>query len=125
MAVSGATSWGPHLDSGRGRLLAVNGTKRASRWPNAPTLNEFGYPVSDTPFGIGGPKDMDPVIVQRLQDALQKKLGDRSAGEDAAVHFPTLMPASLMTAAHFALSFCSRSANACTEFPTTVTPCAW
>jgi tripartite-type tricarboxylate transporter receptor subunit TctC len=32
--------------------------------------------VSDSPFGIGGPKGMDPALVKRLQDAFKKTLED-------------------------------------------------
>jgi tripartite-type tricarboxylate transporter receptor subunit TctC len=32
--------------------------------------------VSDSPFGIGGPKGMDPAITRKLQDAFKKTLED-------------------------------------------------
>ena len=76
MGISGATSWGPHVDAGTLRLLAVYGSSRARRWPNAPTLRELGYDVPDTPFGIGGPKGLEPAIVRRLQDAFRQTLDD-------------------------------------------------
>jgi tripartite-type tricarboxylate transporter receptor subunit TctC len=76
MGVSGATSWGPHVDSGALRLLAVYSGTRAKRWPNSPTLKELGYNVPDTPFGIGGPKGMDPAVVRRLQEAFRQSLDD-------------------------------------------------
>lgn len=75
-AVSGATSWGPHVDAGTLRLLAVYSGRRAVRWPSAPTLRELGYDVPDTPFGIGGPKGMDAGITRRLQDAFRQTLDD-------------------------------------------------
>ncbi|RYG11345.1 MAG: tripartite tricarboxylate transporter substrate binding protein [Burkholderiales bacterium] len=43
MAASDATGWGPHVESGKLRLLATYGSKRTKRWPNVPTLNELGY----------------------------------------------------------------------------------
>jgi tripartite-type tricarboxylate transporter receptor subunit TctC len=75
-ALSGTTSWGPHVDGGKLRLVAIYGSKRAKRWPNAPTLNELGYAVPDTPYGVGGPKGMDPAIVKRLQDVFRATLDD-------------------------------------------------
>lgn len=76
-AHSDATGWAPHVDSGAMRLLATYGSKRTKRWPKVPTLNELGYDtVSDSPFGIGGPRGMDPAIVRKLQDAFKKTLGD-------------------------------------------------
>jgi tripartite-type tricarboxylate transporter receptor subunit TctC len=42
-----------------------------------PTLNELGYDtVSDSPFGIGGPKGMDPAVTRKLHDAFKKTLED-------------------------------------------------
>jgi tripartite-type tricarboxylate transporter receptor subunit TctC len=42
-----------------------------------PTLNELGYDtVSDSPFGIGGPKGMDPSVTRKLHDAFKKTLED-------------------------------------------------
>ena len=77
MAHSDATGWGPHVEAGTCRLLATYGSKRTKRWPQIPTLNELGYDtVSDSPFGIGAPKGMDPALTQRLHDAFKKTLED-------------------------------------------------
>ncbi len=77
MAHSDATGWAPHVDSGAMRLLATYGSKRTKRWSKVPTLNELGYDtVSDSPFGIGGPRGMDPAIVRKLQDTFKKTLND-------------------------------------------------
>ena len=35
---------GPHIHSGRLRLLATGGARRATAWPDAPTMVELGYP---------------------------------------------------------------------------------
>ena len=76
-AHSDATGGAPHVDSGALRLRATYGSKRTKRWPKVPTLNELGYDtVSDSPFGIGGPRGMDPAIVRKLQDAFKKTLSD-------------------------------------------------
>ncbi len=77
MAASDATGWGPHVNSGKLRLLATYGSKRTKRWPEAPTLNELGYKtVSDSPFGVCGPKGMDPALTRTLHDAFKKTLED-------------------------------------------------
>ncbi|APW38128.1 hypothetical protein RD110_13745 [Rhodoferax koreense] len=77
MAATDATGWGPYVESGRLRLLATYGSKRTKRWPNVPTLDELGYKtVSDSPFGVCGPKGMDPAIVKTLQDGFKKTLED-------------------------------------------------
>jgi len=76
-AHSDATGWAPHVDAGTMRLLATYGSKRTKRWPQVPTLNELGYDtVSDSPFGIGGPRGMDPKVVRTLQEAFKKTLTD-------------------------------------------------
>ena len=77
MGASDATGWGPHVDAGKLRLLATYGSKRTKRWPNVPTLDELGYQtVSDSPFGVCGPKGMDPAVVRTLHDAFRKTLED-------------------------------------------------
>ena len=77
MAASDATGWGPHVESGKLRLLATYGSKRTKRWPTVATLDELGYQtVSDSPFGVCGPKGMDPAVVKTLHDAFRKTLED-------------------------------------------------
>ena len=77
MSHSDATGWGPHVEAGTCRLLATYGSKRTKRWPNTPTLNELGYDtVSDSPFGVGAPKGMDPAITRKLHDTFKATLED-------------------------------------------------
>jgi tripartite-type tricarboxylate transporter receptor subunit TctC len=77
MSASDATGWAPHVEAGKLRLLATYGSKRTKRWPNVPTLDELGYKtVSDSPFGVCGPKGMDPAVVKTLHDAFKKTLED-------------------------------------------------
>jgi tripartite-type tricarboxylate transporter receptor subunit TctC len=77
MGHSDSTGWAPHVDEGRLRLLATYGSKRTKRWPNVQTLEELGYEtVSDSPFGVCGPKGMDPAVVKTLQNAFKATLDD-------------------------------------------------
>jgi tripartite-type tricarboxylate transporter receptor subunit TctC len=77
MAASDATGWAPHVASGKLRLLATYGSKRTKRWPQVPTLDELGFQtVSDSPFGVCGPKGMDPAVTRTLHDAFRKTLDD-------------------------------------------------
>jgi len=77
MAHSDSTGWAPHVDSGRLRLLATYGSKRTRRWPEVQTIKEQGYDtVSDSPFGLAGPKGMDPAVVKILHDGFRKTLDD-------------------------------------------------
>jgi tripartite-type tricarboxylate transporter receptor subunit TctC len=77
MAHSDSTGWSGHVDAGTARLLATYGSRRTKKWSSVPTLNELGYDtVSESPFGIGAPKGMDPALVRRLHDAFRKTLED-------------------------------------------------
>ncbi|MEY4748758.1 MAG: hypothetical protein RIQ60_972 [Pseudomonadota bacterium] len=77
MAASDATGWAPHVASGKLRLIATYGSKRTKRWPEVPTLDELGYQtVSDSPFGVCGPKGMDPALTRTIHDAFRKTLED-------------------------------------------------
>lgn len=79
MGVSDSTGWAGAVDAGRCRLLATYGSKRTKRWASTPTLKDLGYDtVSDSPFGIGGPKGMDPAVINKLQEAFKKTLEDPS-----------------------------------------------
>jgi hypothetical protein len=79
MAHSDSTAWGPQVDAGRLRLLATYGSKRTKKWSIIATLNELGYEtVSDSPFGVCGPKNMDPAVVKTLHDAFRMVIDDPS-----------------------------------------------
>lgn len=77
MAHSDSTGWSGHVDAGTARLLATYGSRRTKKWAAVPTLNELGFDtISESPFGIGGPKGMDPALTRRLHDAFRKTLED-------------------------------------------------
>ncbi|HVF63699.1 MAG TPA: tripartite tricarboxylate transporter substrate binding protein [Casimicrobiaceae bacterium] len=72
-----ATGWGAHVDAGKMRLLVTWGPQRTKRWKEVPTLKELGYDiVSTSPYGIAGPKGMDPAVVKVLHDAFKKGMED-------------------------------------------------
>jgi len=78
-AAADSTGWGAQVDSGDLRLLVTwgSGKQRTKRWPNVPTLQELGYGHgTDSPFGIAGPKGMDPKVVKTLHDAFKKGMED-------------------------------------------------
>jgi tripartite-type tricarboxylate transporter receptor subunit TctC len=77
MLQADSTGWKPLVDAGKLRLLMVWTAKRSPNYPDVPTLQELGYPfVFDSPFGIAGPKGMDPKIVAKLHDAFKKAVDD-------------------------------------------------
>jgi len=76
-ATADSTGWAPQVDAGELRLLVTWGNQRTKRWPNVPTLKELGYGiVSNSPFGIAGPKGLDPKVVKILHDAFKKGMED-------------------------------------------------
>jgi tripartite-type tricarboxylate transporter receptor subunit TctC len=72
-----STGWGELVDAGKLRMLSIWSAERSKRWPNVPTLKELGYGiVSNSPYGIAGPKGMDPKVVKILHDAFRKGMED-------------------------------------------------
>jgi len=70
-----STGWAKQVDAGAQRLLATLGDKR-TRW-NAPTVKELGVDtVSNSPYGLVGPKGMPPQVVKTLHDAFKRSLDD-------------------------------------------------
>ncbi|NUZ05580.1 tripartite tricarboxylate transporter substrate binding protein [Piscinibacter koreensis] len=77
MAQSDATGWDKFVDSGQMRLLVTFGERRTKRWPQVPTAQELGYNVvSQSPYGLVGPKGMDPAVVKVIHDAFKKAIDD-------------------------------------------------
>jgi tripartite-type tricarboxylate transporter receptor subunit TctC len=76
-ATADSTGWAPQVDSGDLLLLVTWGNQRTKRWPSVPTLKELGYGmVSNSPFGIAGPKGLDSKAVKILHDAFKKGMED-------------------------------------------------
>ena len=74
-----STGWAELVNAGKFRLLVTWGAQRTKNWPNVPTLREVGIDmVSNSPFGIGGPKGMDPAVVKALHDAFRKGMEEQS-----------------------------------------------
>jgi tripartite-type tricarboxylate transporter receptor subunit TctC len=77
MAASDATGWDKFVDGGQMRLLVTFGEQRTKRWPNVPTARDLGYNVvGNSPYGLVGPKGMDPAVMKTLHDAFKKAMDD-------------------------------------------------
>lgn len=77
MSASDATGWDKFVDNGQMRLLVSFGDQRIKRWPNVPTAKELGYNiVANSPYGLAGPKGMDPAVMKTLHDAFKKAMDD-------------------------------------------------
>ena len=67
------------LSPGDFRLLVIWSPARSKNWPNAPTLTEEGINlVLNSPYGVAGPKGMDPKVVKVLADAFAKGVKEPS-----------------------------------------------
>jgi tripartite-type tricarboxylate transporter receptor subunit TctC len=78
-AIADSTSWAPLVNSGDFRLLVIWSPARSKNWPDAPTLQEEGVNlVLNSPYGVAGPKGMDPKVVKALADAFAKGVQEPS-----------------------------------------------
>ncbi|WP_204322798.1 tripartite tricarboxylate transporter substrate-binding protein, partial [Streptococcus pneumoniae] len=69
------------------KFVNVWSADRVQKVSDVPTLKELGYPfVFDSPWGLAGPKGMDPKIVVKLQDAFKKASAEASV-KDAFVKY--------------------------------------
>jgi tripartite-type tricarboxylate transporter receptor subunit TctC len=85
--VDGSGGFGPLVDSGKARLLAVASEERSPKWPSVPTTKELGYRMTiDSPWGIGGPAGIDPSRQAVIETAFAKAL-DTASVKDALWRF--------------------------------------
>jgi tripartite-type tricarboxylate transporter receptor subunit TctC len=84
-AVADSSGWAQLVNAGRFRLLVTWGAARTKNWPDVPTLRDIGIDmVSNSPFGIAGPKGVEPKLVKALHDAFKKGLEEPSYAEAMA-----------------------------------------
>jgi len=77
MAQSDSSGWGRFVDAGQFRLLVTFGTQRTKHWQKVPTANDLGLDmVYSSPYGIVGPRGMEPRVVKILHDGFKKTLDD-------------------------------------------------
>ena len=66
----------PHVKSGKVRAIAQTRAKRASSYPNVPTMIEAGFPnfEATTWYGLVGPGKLPPAMAQRMNEDINKVL---------------------------------------------------
>ncbi len=73
--IADSSVWVPQVEAGQMRALCVWSGDRVSRLPGVPTLKELGHDmVVTSPYGVSGPKGMDPGVVRVLHDAFKAAL---------------------------------------------------
>ncbi|MFC7735268.1 tripartite tricarboxylate transporter substrate binding protein [Roseomonas sp. GCM10028921] len=107
-SIADTSAWVPQVEAGQFRLLCVWSPERAARFPAVPTLRELGIDLAVTsPYGIAGPKGMDPGIVRVLHDAFRAAL---MSPENTAVRERWDMPLAYLDSAAYAGFIASRTA---------------
>ncbi len=93
MAAADSTGFAPHVASGKLRVLNTWGENRLAKFPDVPTLKELGIPlVQASPYGLGGPKGMDPALVQRIHDSFKQAMEMPNHVEALAKFDQALLP---------------------------------
>jgi tripartite-type tricarboxylate transporter receptor subunit TctC len=81
-AIADSTSWAALVNSGDFRLLVTWSPIRTKNWPDVPTLQEEGISlILNSPYGVAGPKGMDPKVVKVLADAFANGVQEPSYAE--------------------------------------------
>lgn len=67
---------GPHIESGKLRMLAIAGAKRHPRFPELPTMAEAGFPGVEMEqwFGLFAPAGTPEAVVRKLNEAFVEAL---------------------------------------------------
>lgn len=65
----------PHIAAGKMRYLVMLTAQRVPQFPDLPTLKESGVNVFiDSPYGVAGPKGMEPARVAQINAAFHQAL---------------------------------------------------
>ena len=84
-AVADSSGWAQLVNAGQLRLLVTWGASRTKNWPTVPTLKEVGIDmVSNSPFGIAGPKGMEPARSKCCTTRSRRGLDEPSYAEAMA-----------------------------------------
>ena len=93
MAAADSTGFAPHVASGKLRVLCTWGEQRLAKFPDVPTLKELGLPiVQASPYGLGGPKGMEPALVSRIHDTFRRAMGEANHVDALAKYDQLLLP---------------------------------
>ncbi len=73
--IADSSVWVPQVEAGQMRALCVWTADRVPRLLGVPTLKELGHDMIITsPYGLSGPKGMEPAVVRVLHDAFKAAL---------------------------------------------------
>jgi tripartite-type tricarboxylate transporter receptor subunit TctC len=91
-AIADASGWIPLVQSGKFRLLVVWGSSRLKLFPEVRTLKDAGIDLEvNSPYGVCGPKGMEPALVKKIHDAMKDALfAPETQAVMATYNMPTL-----------------------------------
>lgn len=78
--IAGSSAATPYVASGKMKVLAINGSKRAKSLPNVPTLTEAGFPNIDMYFylGLATAKGTPKAVIDQIAADTRKALTDQA-----------------------------------------------
>lgn len=80
--IADAAQWAPFVDDGKCRVLAFATETRIPKYKDVPTLIERGIDVvGQSPYGLVGPRNMPPQIVEALYEAFKEAMADPKVNE--------------------------------------------
>jgi tripartite-type tricarboxylate transporter receptor subunit TctC len=106
--IADSSVWVPQVESGAMRALCVWTETRVPRLPDVPTLKELGHDmVVTSPYGLSGPKGMNPEVVRRLHDVFKTALDSEA---NTAVRGQFDMPKQYLSTADYTAYITQRAA---------------
>jgi tripartite-type tricarboxylate transporter receptor subunit TctC len=80
------TAASPHVRGGKVIAIAQTRPQRSKAWPDVPTMSESGLPGFDatTWYGLAGPARMNPALVARMNEDVNKAMAASDVAERMA-----------------------------------------
>ncbi len=106
--IADSSAWMPHVEAGTMRCLCVWTENRVAKIGQVPTLKELGHDmVVTSPYGVSGPKGMDPGVVRTLHSAFKAALESQA---NATVRAQYDMPVQYLSSADYTAFITQRAA---------------
>ena len=76
MMITGYSTAGPHVKTGRIKILARTSSNRSPQMPDIPSINESGIPGYEVQswYGLAAPAQTPPAIIDKIQRAVAKAM---------------------------------------------------
>ena len=76
MMITGFSTAGPHVKTGRIKILARTSSNRSPQMPDIPSINESGIPGYEVQswYGLAAPAQTPPAIIDKIQRAVAKAM---------------------------------------------------